>query len=82
MRISKLTMMLAGGIVLVTTAAFAQTPTGGTTLAGGNNGANAKMSSTMGSDRSTAKSGSPSAMAGHGSSTEHSNGKMRGSKEF
>lgn len=63
--------------------AAAQT-TGGATLAGGDNGHAAQVDQTMKSQGSgmTSKSGAPSAMPGHGQSTEHADGKMRAHKNF
>ena len=72
--------ILSGALMLMAGTAFA-TPTGGTTLAGGSNGAGARMSSTRHRMMMHGRSGAPSAM-GRGQGTEHMDGKMRAHKNF
>ncbi len=57
-------------------------PKDGTTLAGGNNGADAKADSTMKAGGGMENKGSPAAPVAPGQSTEHPDGKMRAQKNF
>ena len=73
---------LALGMVSTASMALAQSAEG-TTLAGEDNGANAKASETgKTAEQGATKSGSPSAQPGPGQSTEHSDGTMRAKKNF
>ena len=68
--------------VLVAAGAAVAEPQSGTTLAGGDNGAKAKTSSTVKTDEGMGNKGSPAAPVAPGQSTEHPDGKMRSQKNF
>lgn len=82
MRKTTTAVLVSAACLMSAGVAMAQTPQGGATLAGGNNGADAKADATMKAGEMHSPSGSPSAPVAHGQSTEHPDGKMRANKNF